>query len=298
MELLQITFAISGIKTHVFVPPLFSFAVSFFTSMAGISGAFLLLPFQMSFLGFTSPSVSSTNLFYNITGIPGGVYRYVREGRMCWPLALAIISGAVPGVLAGYYIRIMLLPDPRIFKIFVGIVLLYIGSRLLKSLMNKNSTKGTETVPISFRIENVSYGLRKVSYDFSGERISFNTMGILLLSCIVGIIGGVYGIGGGSVIAPFCITFFNLPVYTVAGAVLMGTFVTSFAGVIFYTFVPINGLTAQPDWLLGLLFGTGGLLGMYSGAKLQKYMPERLIKLILGIIILSVSLRYIFQFFR
>jgi len=33
--------------------------------MAGISGAFLLLPFQMSVLGFSTPSVSATNFLYN-----------------------------------------------------------------------------------------------------------------------------------------------------------------------------------------------------------------------------------------
>ena len=52
-------------------------------------------------------------------------------------------------------------------------------------------------------------------------------------SGVVGIIGGVYGIGGSAIIAPFFISFFWLPVYTVAGAALMGTFVTSIAGVIF-----------------------------------------------------------------
>jgi uncharacterized membrane protein YfcA len=31
------------------IPPLVAFVISFFTSMGGVSGAFLLLPFQMSF---------------------------------------------------------------------------------------------------------------------------------------------------------------------------------------------------------------------------------------------------------
>ena len=34
--------------------------------MGGVSGAFLLLPFQVSVLGFTSPAVSPTNLIFNI----------------------------------------------------------------------------------------------------------------------------------------------------------------------------------------------------------------------------------------
>jgi uncharacterized membrane protein YfcA len=73
---------------------------------------------------------------------------------------------------------------------------------------------------------------------------------------------------------------------------------TSVAGVFYYSTIPINnGQTAPPDWLLGFLFGIGGLLGMYLGARCQKYVPERIIKAFLAIIILIVSLKYIIQFF-
>ena len=60
------------------VPPLVAFGISFFTSMGGVSGAFLLLPFQMSVLGFTGPSVTSTNFLFNVTGTPGGVSVWYR----------------------------------------------------------------------------------------------------------------------------------------------------------------------------------------------------------------------------
>ena len=46
-------FPTAEIEVSPFVPPLVAFAVSFFTSMGGISGAFLLLPFQMTFLGLS-----------------------------------------------------------------------------------------------------------------------------------------------------------------------------------------------------------------------------------------------------
>jgi uncharacterized membrane protein YfcA len=60
-----VSFPVSGVKTWVFMPPLVGFAVSFFASMGGVSGAFLLLPFQITFLHFLSPSVSATNFVYN-----------------------------------------------------------------------------------------------------------------------------------------------------------------------------------------------------------------------------------------
>ena len=60
MDSLYWLFPVSGVKTYIFIPPLVALIVSFFTSMGGVSGAFLLLPFQVSFLNFTSPSVSAT----------------------------------------------------------------------------------------------------------------------------------------------------------------------------------------------------------------------------------------------
>ncbi len=138
---------------------------------------------------------------------------------------------------------------------------------------------------------------KKTRFDFRNATHFFSTSGLLGLAFTVGIIGGVYGIGGGSIIAPFLITFFKLPVYTIAGAVLLGTFTSSVAGVAFYSFIPINGTVAAPDWMLGLLFGVGGLLGMYFGAKMQKYISEKWIKLVLGIIVFIIAFQYILRFF-
>src|SRR5512133_1589825 len=103
---MHITFPISGVDTYFWLPPLTAFCISFFTSMAGISGAFLLLPFQMSVLGFTSPAVSSTNLIFNIVAAPGAIIRFLQEKRLLWPLAWTIISGTLPGVVIGGFIRL------------------------------------------------------------------------------------------------------------------------------------------------------------------------------------------------
>jgi len=322
LNFLEIFFPVSGVETNILLPPLVALVISFFTSMGGVSGAFLLLPFQMSFLNFTTPSVSSTNMLYNIVAIPSGVYRFIKEGRMAWPLTWVVIAGTLPGVFIGYYIRVFYLPEPRTFKLFVGCVLLYMGVRLFYEVSGKGEKEKSGSRKLEERvrrqreelleksggrfvsglskeavIRTVSFDINKVVYEFWGERFSFNTLAMFFLAFVVGIIGGTYGIGGGAIIAPFCVAVFHLPVYTVAGAALMGTFLTSIAGVFFYTFVPLNGMTASPDWLLGLLFGAGGFCGMYLGARCQKFVPQKLIKMVLGISILSVALKYIIQYF-
>jgi len=297
MDSLKILFPVSGIETYFFFPPLVAFILSFFTSMGGVSGAFLILPFQMSILGFTSPSVSATNFLYNIVGTPGGIIPYIKEQRMVWPLAVLITVGTLPGVLIGYYFRVRYFPDPKVFKFFVGLVLLYIGFRLARSIGKKKGVPSSQA-DNTFVVNNVSWSLKRMEFYFSGDLVSFSVPALLSLTFIVGIIGGIYGIGGGAIIAPFCVSILHIPVFTVAGPALFGTFMTSIAGVLFYSTIPLNnGQTAPPDLLLGILFGVGGLLGMYFGARCQKFVPERMIKAMLALIILVVSIKYIIQFF-
>jgi hypothetical protein len=50
-------FPVSGVEVNPLIPPLVALVVSTFTSMGGVSGAFLLLPFQVSILNFSSPAV-------------------------------------------------------------------------------------------------------------------------------------------------------------------------------------------------------------------------------------------------
>lgn len=323
MDSLYWFFPVSGVKTYIFIPPLVALIVSFFTSMGGVSGAFLLLPFQVSFLNFTSPSVSATNFVYNIVAIPSGVYRYLKEGRMAWPLTWVVIVGTLPGVFIGYYLRVLYLPDPKAFKLFVGGVLLYIGLRLLyemsgRSQKGKKEMKALEDkfnqrakalkeglqsrmaagLPAEAVVKTIRFSLTRVEYEFWGERFSYSTVAMFILAFVVGVIGGTYGIGGGAIIAPFCVAVFRLPVYTVAGAALLGTFLTSIAGVFFYSIIPTQaGMNTAPDWLLGFLFGAGGFIGIYLGARAQKFVPQKFIKLMLGIIISFLALRYIVQFF-
>jgi len=201
-------------------------------------------------------------------------------------------------VLAGAVIRVKYLPDPVMFKRFAAVVLLYIGFRLLRDICKKKSSSPIKTGQdnnMTGTVSETSFSLQSLCYTYEGREYRVSTPAIMTLSLTVGVIGGVYGIGGGAIIAPFFVSFFGLPVYTVAGAALMGTMITSFAGVAFFQAMApyVPDMAVAPDWRLGLLFGLGGFAGMYCGARMQRFVPARLIKTILTFCILYTGLHYL-----
>jgi len=290
-------FPVADIELSPFIPPLVACVISFFTSMAGVSGAFLLLPFQVSVLGFNSPAVSSTNHLFNVIAIPGGIYRFIKEGRMLWPLTWLVVIGTLPGVIAGVLIRILYLPSPEAFKIFVGLVLLYVGIKLCLDLLKKETPSNKQTTLNEFQISNTQLDIQFLQYTFNGRDYKVNTTSIICLSLIVGLIGGIYGIGGGAIIAPFFVTIYKLPIHTVAGACLTGTFITSAIGVLFSQWLSTSSIASTqqiaPDYRLGILFGLGGIVGIYLGARAQRFFPAKILKTILAATLLFTSAKYL-----
>ncbi len=298
----MIPFPINGIEIQWWLPPLIAFVVAGLSSMAGVSGAFLLLPIQVSLLGIAGPVVSSTNMLYNIVAIPSGVYRYVREQRVVWSLVWAIILGILPGIVLGVIIRIKLMPDPATFKPFVGLVLLYIAGRLVANILRKkradeNNASGSQAAGV----QSLGLNRRRFAFEFNGRTYHNSTVKILAVSFVVGIVGGAYGIGGGALLAPVLVTVFRFPIHSVAGTTLLTTFIASGVGIAAYTTLGAlsgdSSMSVSPDWMLGGLFGVGGMVGMYVGARLQRTVPARLIKVILAAMVLFVALRYMAAIF-
>ncbi|MBN1608362.1 MAG: sulfite exporter TauE/SafE family protein [Polyangiaceae bacterium] len=280
------------------LPLLVAFAVSLVTSTAGVSGAFLLLPFQVSVLGYTGPAVTATNHLFNVVAIPSGVYRYVRERRMLWPLAAVISVGALPGVVAGAFVRARWLPDAHSFKAFMGSVLLLLGVRLWLGVLREPPTRLGDP-STSFQVRTLQLDARRLEYEFLGRTYVVASWQLALLAAVVGVIGGAYGVGGGALIAPVLISVAGLPVHSVAGATLFATFLTSLIGVVCFTVAgPLLGQPGfAPNWFLGATLGTGGLLGMYCGARLQRHLPARAVEAVLAVGTTGLAVTYLVRFF-
>jgi uncharacterized protein len=247
-----------------------AFAIAVVATPAGISGAVLLLPFQVSVLGTPSPAVTPTNLLYNVVATPGALYRYWRQQQTGGRLALVLIAGTLPGVIAGSVIRVELLPGPKVFDLVVAAVLLPLGTWLIvtRPASKDETERHARQIPSPV---------------------------LIVLAAVVGCVGGIYGIGGGSILAPMLIGSGRHP-REVAPAALASTFVTSIAGVITFTILSIDHHgSVAPDWPTGLALGLGGLAGAYTGARIQSRLPDQLIRRIVGILVIAIGARYLWS---
>jgi len=245
-----------------------AYVIAVFTTPAGISGAVLLLPFQVSVLGTASPAVTPTNLLYNVVATPGALYRYWRQKQTGGRLALVLIAGTLPGVIAGSVIRVELLPGPRVFDLVVAAVMIPLGTwlALTRPPGPDNPARRARTIPAPV---------------------------LVILAAVVGCVGGIYGIGGGVILAPILIGS-GRPPAEVAPAALASTFVTSVAGVLTFTILSAHELgSVAPDWPTGIALGIGGLTGAYTGARIQSRLPDALIRRLVGVLVLAIGIFYL-----
>src|SRR5271167_3634469 len=219
------------------------FLIALVTTPAGVSGAVLLLPVQLSVLGVPSPAITPTNLMFNVLAVPGGLMRFWHEHRLFNSLSALLIAGTLPGVILGAIIRVEYLSGGDAFMFIAAAVLMPLGLWLLLGAQRMAPSR-----PEPGR---------------SGRGL------ICPLALGVGVVGGIYGIGGGSLLAPVLIAS-GFSAYEVAPATLLATFLTSIAGIAtFETLLLTQGGSVTPEWRLGISMGLGGFVGSYAGARLQ-----------------------------
>lgn len=246
----------------------FGLLVATVTAPVGVSGAVFLLPVQLSVLHVPNPAVTPTNLLFNVVAAPGALLRYWRHGRTDRRLVRLLLAGTLPGVAVGAVLRVTVLADPRSFRLVVAVLLLPLGLWLCASRRRPGEGR-----PVDGRV-------------------------VVALGLVAGTVGGIYGIGGGSLVAPVLVGL-GAASAAVAPAALASTWVTSVAGcLVFAVLARFGEGDIAPDWALGIACGLGGLVGGYLGARLQPHLPERALRALLGVLAVALALLYLAQALR
>lgn len=276
-------FPVAGVELNPLVPVLVGVIASLIFGQVGLTGGIATLPFMMSVLNFTSPSVSSTNLLFVLISPFGSVYSYWKEKRMLWHLGVVAGLGGVLGSFFGPMIRVGPLGDITKFKVLFGVLLGLVGLRLL---LKKHMEIGIG------RIERSTGSLSRQDFIFSDNSYAYPPVFVFFGGVIAGTISTTFGLGTGFILVPFYTTVLRLPIYAVAGSALLSTLIISTAGAVVYSSLSTS-ISTVPDVRLGLLLGVGGVLGGFMSAKVQRRVSSNTLHKALGATLFLWAMTYL-----
>ena len=99
----------------------------------------------------------------------------------------------------------------------------------------------------------------------------------------IGTFAGTVGVGGGFLIVPALILLWRLPVKRAVGTSLVAVTANSLAGFAGYvTTVAIN-------YPIMAVFATSAVFGTFAGSALHRYLPEKTVKLALGLFLATIA---------
>ena len=246
------------------------FVLATLTTPVGVSGAVFLLPVQVRLLGVPSPAVTPTNLLYNVVSGPGSLWRYRIWRPEVRRLTAALLFGTLPGVTIGAAVRVYTVPGESVFRLLAAGLLLPLGGWLCLRTTGRFRPRAARERP-------------------PGPAV------LTGLGLAIGVAGGVYGIGGGSLIGPILVAW-GMSVAVVAPAAIATTFATSAVGLVAYLLLDQQAsAAADPVWTVGVCAGLGGLVGGDLGARLQPRFPQRGLTLLLGSLAIAIAVLYVGQ---
>jgi hypothetical protein len=197
------------------------------------------------------------------------LYRYWRQGQTGGRLALVLIAGTVPGVIAGSVIRVELLPGPRVFDLVIGRPgpARYLAGAHPAVACRGAGPPGAADPGSRARGPGRRGGLRRRDLRHR-RRIDPGAHPAR---------DGPQGIGGRS----------RRPGVHVRD---LGGWRDHVHDLALYE----HGSVA-PAWPTGIALGVGGLAGAYAGARFQSRMPDALIRRLMGILVIAIGAQYLWS---
>jgi uncharacterized membrane protein YfcA len=125
---------------------------------------------------------------------------------------------------------------------------------------------------------------------FKISKIYVSVIPIWIIGFVIGFIGAIMGIGGGFMLVPALIYLIRVPTGVVIGTSMVLTLVTMAYATVIHA--ATNHLV---DALLALLLMIGGVIGAQFGARTGARFSGEQLRLLLGMLVLSVGLRFAYD---
>ena len=227
--------------------------ISFMYSSIGHGGASGYLAL-MAIFNFSPEMMRPTGLILNLFVSGIAFYHFWKSGYFNKKLFLIFSISSMPLSFIGGTLII----DTTVYKVTLGIILLFSIVRIISKSKNENKTK-----PI-----NIPLGI--------------------IIGGLIGFLSGMIGIGGGIILSPIILLLSWGKIKESAAVSALFIWVNSAAGLLGQYSNEIE--LSKYIWIYILMVLIGGYFGSYISAK---YLSNKLLKGLLSLIIISASLKLI-----
>jgi uncharacterized protein len=289
----QIYLPIANLPVDAFLVLGMGLAVGFISGMFGIGGGFLMTPLLI-FIGIP-PAVAVASIGSHIAASSlTGAISYWRRGALDVALATMLLLAGIIGTATGVWLftRLRALDqlDLTIGLCYVTLLSIVGALMIYESLQAELRTR--RGLPATMRrpgSHSWFHGL-PLKLRFKRSKIYVSVIPVWAIGFVIGFVGAIMGIGGGFLLVPMLIYFLRVPTATVIGTSLVLTLVTMASATLMHAIS--NHLV---DAVLAVLLMTGGVVGAQFGARAVQRMRDERLRLLLGLLILMVGLRFAYD---
>jgi len=286
----QLFLPIADIPVNVFLILAMGAAVGFVSGMFGIGGGFLMTPLLI-FVGI-SPAVAVASVSSHMAASSfSGALSYWRKRAIDPALSAVLVCGGVTGTALGVWIFALLRSVGQLDLIIalsyvallttVGTLMFLEGARAILRARRSN-TAITRRPRAQGWILSLPLKMR-----FKRSKIYLSVIPVVAVGLFVGFLGAIMGIGGSFLLIPIMIYVLRVPTSTVIGSAMVLTLVTMVVATILHAVT--NHLV---DAVLALVLMVGGVIGAQFGARAGQRIRGEHLRLLLGLLILSVGVRF------
>jgi uncharacterized membrane protein YfcA len=289
----QIYLPIADIPVNIFLVLAMGLAVGFISGMFGIGGGFLMTPLLI-FIGI-APAVAVASVSTHIAASSlSGAISYWRRRAIDLPLAIMLLAGGILGTASGVWLFTVLRSldqlDLMIGLSYVTLLTAVGGLMVMESV--KAIIRSHQGKPVDLRRPGSHAWFHGLPFKirFKRSRIYVSAIPVWTIGYVIGFIGAIMGIGGGFLLVPMLIYFLRVPTATVIGTSMVLTLITMASATVMHA--ATNHLV---DALLALILMVGGVIGAQFGARAGQKMSGERLRLLLGVLVLAVGLRFAIQ---
>lgn len=287
---MQIYLPIADLPVNIFLVLGMGLAVGYISGLFGIGGGFLMTPLLI-FIG-VSPAVAVATVSSHIVASScTGAISYWRKRAIDIALAMMLLSAGIVGTATGIWLFDVLraLDQLELMISLSYVTLLTIVGGMMSYESVRAVFRARQGMPGTLRRPGSHTWIHALPFKFRFKRskIYVSVIPIWAIGFIIGFVGAIMGIGGGFLLVPMLIYFLRVSTATVIGTSMVLTLVTMASATVMHA--ATNHLV---DTVLALILAVGGVIGAQFGARTGQVMrPERL-RLLLGLLIFAVGLRF------